>query len=108
MKVLHGESADLTAEQVAEAFWELGSDEHCRFFAHLNRIAGVKLCFQMAGVVYDMTKLSDAGEHDAISGFRTMLAHAQEMHEAMTEIRCDDARRGIVRFAGTRRTGDPA
>lgn len=95
---LEGLEIDVTPAQIAEAFWNLDSSQQCEFFAALHRTAGVQLCFQMAGVVYDMRALADAGKYDAISGFRTMLDHAQELYETMTDIRCNEARMAISKM----------
>lgn len=81
-----------TPEQLAASFWEMGSDEQAKFFAHLNRIAGVKLCFQMEGVVQEIVALADKGERDAMDGFQTMLAHAQDYHESASSWRAINAR----------------
>lgn len=68
-------------------FWNMDSSEQARFFAELEKIAGVKLCFQMAYVVDEIVSLADAGERDAQNGFQTMLAHAQDYVRRATEIR---------------------
>lgn len=100
----------LTPEQVAQAFWGLGSDGQVRFFAELDRVAGVMLCFQMAGVVRDMAMLeNDTGSH-AMNGFRTMLAHAAEYANDSIDLRCSAAKAEIaamVRDKGRHRFTNP-
>lgn len=91
-------SLDLSAEQVAAAFWELGSDEQADFFAELERMAGIRLCFQMAAVVDEIRKRSERGDRDAQNGFQTMLAHAQGYAEAATDYRTWEAQREIARM----------
>ena len=85
----------LTPEFVASAFWSLGSDDQAKFFAELNRIAGYKLCLQMAWVVADM---AESGNSDAIAGFRTMFAHADDFPNAAAEWRASNAKRDIGRL----------
>lgn len=92
----------LTPEQVAEAFWSLGSDGQIRFFAELDRIAGVMLCFQMAGVVREMASLQTDVHGRAINGFQTMLAHAANYAADANDHRCYAAKseiEGMVRLA---------
>lgn len=90
---------ELTPEQVAEQFWQLGSDGQADFFAALDRIAGLKLCFQMAGVVQELTERSGQGNHEALNAFQTMLSHAQGYAESATDLRVWDAKRAIAKMA---------
>lgn len=85
----------LTPEQIAQAFWGLGSDEQVRFFAELDRVAGYMLCFQMAHVVHDMARNETDIHHHAMNGFRTMLAHATEYANDANDWRCSDAKSEI-------------
>ncbi len=88
-------NVSLTPEQVALAFWNLGSDGQVSFFAELDRLAGFQLCFQMAAVVQEMA-LNKTDEHNrAISAFRTMLAHAVEYANDANDWRCHAAKREI-------------
>lgn len=89
---------DLSAEQVAAAFWELCSNEQADFFAALERMAGIRLCVQMAGVVNEIRKRSERGDRDAQNGFQTMLAHAQGYAESATDYRVWEAQREIARM----------
>lgn len=94
-------SIDVTAQvnldpaQLAALFWNLDAEQHAEFFAVLDELAGLKLCYQMAAVVQEIQRRSDAGDHRAMNGFRTMLAHAQEYHEAALDWRVWDAKRAI-------------
>jgi hypothetical protein len=74
-------------------FWNMDSAEQAQFFAELEKIAGYKLCLQMAHVVDAIVTLADAGERDAQNGFQTMLAHAQDYVSRATEIRHSRAQR---------------
>ena len=47
-------SVQLTPEQIAELWWNLGSDEQAQFYAHLHRISKGALCLQTAYMVRDM------------------------------------------------------
>ena len=85
---------DLTPEQVAAAFWGLNSVEQVEFFAALERMAGINLCFQMAAVVDHMASTEN---REAQKGFQTMLHHAQDYVESATDIRVWDAQRAIAR-----------
>ena len=95
---------DLSPEILAAAFWEMDSSEQVRFFAALDDAAGYVLCQQMAFVVDDIRKASDAGDQRAVNAFRTMLAHASELHETMTDMRVNEARRDIARICGKARS----
>ena len=86
----------LTPEQVATAFWNLGSDGQVRFFAELDRQAGIMLCFQMAGVVHEMAKLETDEHSHALNGFRTMLNHAAVYAASATDIRAEAAKAEIA------------
>ena len=81
----------LTPEQVAAAFWNLGSDGQAQFFASLDRQAGIMLCFQMAGVVREIAKLETDDHSHALNGFRTMFAHAIAYFDDAIDIRAQDA-----------------
>lgn len=81
--------------QLAALFWNLDAEQQAEFFATLDDLAGLKLCYQMAAVVKEIQRRSDAGDHRAMNGFRTMLAHAQDYHEAALDWRVWDAKRAI-------------
>ena len=95
-----GVSMNVTAEQLAEGFWSLPSDEMADFFAHLERIASWRLCFQMAHVVNEIAERAGAPEydHDAMHGFQTMLSHAQQYAEGAAEHRAANAQGEIAKF----------
>lgn len=92
-------SIDLTPEQLANAFWAMGSDEQADFFSALDSVAGHRLCIQMAGVVRELSERADAGDRSGQNGFQTMLSHAQEYVEAAADIRTWRAQREITRMA---------
>jgi hypothetical protein len=87
-----------TPEALAAAFWEMDSEAQADFFAALERLAGIQLCFQMAWVVREISERADHGDHTAQNGFQTMLAHAQGYHEASTERRHAEARYALDRL----------
>lgn len=93
-------SIDLTPEQLAQAFWAMGSDEQADFFAALDRMAGVKLCFQMAGVVHEICERAEKGDHAAQNGFQTMLSHAQDYVDGATRWRIGRAK-AAIRYGAT-------
>ncbi|WP_038616632.1 hypothetical protein [Dyella jiangningensis] len=78
---------EFTPEMIAAAFWEMDSEHQADFFAELERIAGVNLCFQMAWVVREMVERADRGNYQAQKGFQTMLSHAKDYVESATDIR---------------------
>lgn len=84
-----------TPAELAAAFWEMDASEQADFFAALDGMAGIQLCVQMAWVVREITERGNRGDHAAMTGFRTMLAHAQDYHESATDIRCADAKAAI-------------
>lgn len=89
--------AEITPEQLAEAFWELSSTDQVKFFARLNDVAEpTALCKQMAWVVTAMVAKANSGDHRAWLAFRTMFEHAHAYHEAALDIRCADAKRGAA------------
>ncbi len=90
-----------TPEQLAEAFWHLGSDQQADFYAHLYRVAGHKLCLQTAWIVDEISQRQARGDWDAVNGFRTLHSHA----EAYMEVLADTvARQGSVARAITKAT----
>ena len=90
----------LTPEQVAHAWWNLASDEQAEFYAHLNRIAGYKLCMQTAWIVDAIVNTED---HEAQSAFGTIHAHAAEFLMTAVDIRTSSALRGIEIMASEAR-----
>lgn len=90
----------LSPKQVAEAFWAMDQEEQADFFAALERLAGWRLCFQMAGVVHEISERADRGDFDAMNGFQTMLSHAQGYAEASTDWRVANVKASIARATG--------
>lgn len=91
----------LTPQQVAEAFWNLDAKEQADFFAALDAIAAPgTLCMQMAFVVGEIRDRADRGDHAAMLGFRTVLAHAEAYAESAIDLRCWQAKRELRNLAG--------
>ena len=87
--------AEITPEQLAEAFWEMSSTDQVKFFARLDDIAEPgALCRQMGWVVNAMVAKANNGDHRAWLTFRTMFEHAHAYHDAALELRCGDAKAG--------------
>lgn len=103
-------NVEVTPQIVAALFWEMDTEQQADFFAELERIAGIKLCLQMAGVVRTIQERVDAGDHTAQQGFQTMLAHAQAYGESATDYRTWNAKHEIDRMAekAKARIGAPA
>lgn len=91
-------SVNIGPHEMAEMFWEMDAEQQADFFAKLDSIAGYKLCMQMAAVVREIQERGDRGDHAAMNGFRTMLAHAQEYHDAALDYRVWGAKRAIDRM----------
>lgn len=91
-------SVSIGPAELAEMFWEMDSEQKADFFAKLDQIAGYKLCFQMAAVVREIQERGDRGDHSAMNGFRTMLAHAQAYHESAMDYRVWGAQRAIEKM----------
>lgn len=89
----------LTPEQVAAAYWEMGSDEQADFFAELYRIAEHRLCLQTAFLFSEIVERADRGDRDAEAGFRTMFNHAEDYPEAAAEWRAFRAKRDLAHLA---------
>lgn len=90
-------SVSIRPAELAEMFWEMDAEQQAEFFAKLDEIAGYKLCMQMAAVVREIQERGDRGDHAAMNGFRTMLAHAQAYHEEAMDFRVWGAKRAIAR-----------
>ena len=86
---------EVTPQLLAELFWAMDCEQQADFFAALDRMAGLNLCFQMAYVVSEIQKRSDHGDHDAQNGFQTMLSHAKDYVESATDYRVWEAKRQI-------------
>lgn len=98
--------ASLSPHQVAEAFWNLDADQQVEFFAALDRMAGIHLCFQMAGVV---NAIAESGNSAAQNGFQTMFDHASNYRDAANDWRAFKARLEIDRMTeDAKRTGSEA
>lgn len=91
-------SVSIGSAELAEMFWEMDAEQQADFFAKLDQIAGYKLCLQMAGVVREIQERGDRGDHAAMNGFRTMLAHAQAYHEEAMDYRVWGAQRAIEKM----------
>lgn len=100
--------AEITPELVATMFWELDCLQQADFFAAMERMAGVSLCFQMAAVVREIQERNDRGDYAAQKGFQTMLSHAANFAEGATDYRIWAAQRRIAVMADTakERIGD--
>lgn len=99
--------ADVTLlpHQLAALFWEMDAAEQADFFAALDGMAGVKLCFQMAAVVWEIKDRAERGDHAAQHGFQTMLAHAQAYVEEATDYRVWAAERHIAGLVAEAKAG---
>lgn len=80
-------TSEATPQLLATLFWNLDSTQMADFFESLERIAGVKLCEQMAYAVWEIQARADAGNPDAQNGFQTMLSHAQDYVRSCIEHR---------------------
>lgn len=82
----------LTPAQIAEAWWNLASDEQVEFYAALDKVAGHVLCLQTA---YLVGELIERGNQAAINAFRTMHYHAIEYDTTNVDFMAVIAKRGI-------------
>lgn len=90
----------LTPEQVAEAWWSLGSDEQAQFYAHLHRISKGVLCLQTA---YMVSHIIETENSDARDAFCTVHNHSVDYAEYAVELRSGAAIRGIAKMADAAR-----
>lgn len=88
-----------TPELVAELFWNLSDSDQAEFFAALDRLAGLKLCFQMASVIDVIRRRAERGDRGPMNGLRTMLSHADAYAESATDYRAWDALREVRALA---------
>ena len=98
--MLNGKTAvtvdvDLSPEQIAELFWRLGDDGQADFFAHLDRIAGVRLCMQMAYLSDRLIERSHKGDWSGRHAYQAIAEHAQSLWRTSLDKACDDARREL-------------
>lgn len=93
-------SVQLTPEQTAELWWNLGSDEQAQFYAHLHRISKGYLCLQTAYMVRHMIENDNRDARDA---FCTIHNHSTEYVETSVDMRCHAAIRGIAKMADAAR-----
>ena len=98
-------NAQLSPQQIAQAFWNLGSDEMADFFAELGAIPQHKLCLQMAYTVDEMAHRAADGDWEAQNAFQTMLAHSQSYFEEVIEFRGYEAKQGLARFVAGVKAG---
>lgn len=97
---------ELTPEQIAESFWNLGSDDQARFYAHLHRTAGPgTLCMQSAWIVQSIRDMADAGDTDAREGFQKLHFHSADYVSAMIDDMHWRARRGIAELVAKAKGG---
>jgi hypothetical protein len=64
---------ELTPEQVAEGFWNLGSEQQATFFFHLGKISGGMLGMQ---AIYMREACEQHESIGALMAFQNMAAHA--------------------------------
>lgn len=93
-------SVKLTPAQLAEAWWNLCSDEQAEFYAHLHRISRGVLCLQTAYMVGHMIETENRDAQDA---FCTIHNHSIEYLESAVELRSNNAIRGIAGMADAAR-----
>lgn len=89
-------SVQLTPAQIAEAWWNLGSDEQVEFYAHLSRISKGVLCLQTAYMVNHMIETEN---RDAVDAFCTIHNHSIEYLETAVEWRSFLAVQGIKQMS---------
>lgn len=88
-----------SVKEIAELFWSLDAERQADFFAELDAMAGVQLCFQMAYVIGVIRERADRGDYTAMNGLQTMLSHAEGYRESATEMRAYDAYTAIADLA---------
>ncbi len=84
----------LTPEQLAEAWWEMDTEQQAAFYAHLRRIAGFRLCMQAACLTRHIVETDNT---DARDGWQTLHGHASEYIQTAIDIRAGNALRDIRR-----------
>ena len=72
-------NAQLSPQQIAQAFWDLGSDE--------------------------MAHRAADGDWEAQNAFQTMLAHSQSYFEEVLDFRVYEAKQGLARFVAGIKAG---
>jgi len=75
----------LTPKELAEQFWNMGSDEQAEVFSYMYKEAGShKLMMQFLGVRDECEKMKKHGDDSALNGFQYMFASAfKYMSEGM-------------------------
>lgn len=91
---------DLSPQQIAEQFWDLGSDGQTAFYAHLHQIAGHRLGIQCSAIEREIVETDN---RDAREAWTTLHGFASEYTASAIEIRADNAKYDIARtVAGAR------
>ncbi len=83
-----------TPQQLAEAWWDMDTEQQAAFYAHLRRIAGFRLCMQAACITRHIVETDNA---DARDGWQTLHGHASEYIQTAIDIRAGNALRDIRR-----------
>lgn len=91
-------SAQVSPRHVADAFWEMDAAQMVEFFAHLDAIAGHKLCLQMTHVLCEMAEKPGAMSTAAQVAFGTMFEHAIARAERLANWRAFKAELEIGRM----------
>jgi len=89
-------TVDLSPQQIAEQFWELGSERQAAFYAHLHKIAGHRLGIQCAQIEREIVETCN---NDAREAWTTLHGYATEYVETAISIRVDNAQWDIGRMA---------
>lgn len=85
----------LTPQQVAQSFWALDDSKMADFFGELERIAGPKLCMQMASAIDRIRIRAELGDFAPMNGLQTMLSHAAGYAETAGQYREWELRQSI-------------
>jgi hypothetical protein len=101
-------SVQLTPEQIAEAWWGLGSDEQALFFAHLFAISGEGIALDMQCMdIRRQCLIRGGGAIDAARAIAAGIYRFGDLHEQASpwwlDPEANAAKRGIAKMADAAR-----
>ena len=91
----------LTPQQVALAFWHMGSDGQADFYDELQRIADWRLCFQAAHILAELRRRSRRPDASCITGldaYQTLHNHCDQLEQFIDD-ECQSAKRVLAAMA---------
>lgn len=93
-----GMSINVTPQQIASAFWDMGSDQQAEFYEHLGQISSGLLCMQAAHLLAELRRRRrrpDSSCLDGLHAFQTLHNHSDQT-ECFIDDSVNEAKRYIA------------